>query len=253
MERDPRSQPSRTPLRASYERVRSLDPAAQLRECMDLLENPDVFLNDVAEAYVLADSCCEAPPAPDEGAGEDGELVLGRFAAGVGLEVTGAEPAELRCLSGAFDPLRGPLALEAPGGLDYVAMQHRPEAAPVLGAVASADEPTPYPVLLRLLCCFTEMATPALLEHWNAQLFKGGLGAEPSFHLHLVLWRPGELTLRHVGPDYFALCELTRDLAELARNACLESPPLGNYLAGIHWLTVDPEDSEGPLAFEWRV
>ena len=152
-----------------------------------------------------------------------------------------------------FDPLIGPVGHEALRGLDYVAMEHKLEPAPVLGAVASADEATPYAVLLRLLCCFTEMAAPALLEHWNTHLFKGALGPEPRFHLHLALWRPGDLTLRHVGPDYFALYELTRDIAQLAKEACLESPPLGNYLAAISWLSLDPEDCGNELAFGWRV
>jgi hypothetical protein len=254
MELEIESRALRTPLRASYERVRVLDAEAQLRECVDLLQNPDVLANDLAEAYVRLDSCCEPPdprPAVQETAGQEDEIGLERFAAGMGITVTGDEPAQLRCLAGGFDPLAGASGAAACPGLDYVAMQHGAE--PVLGAVASVDEASPYAVLLRLLCCFTEMATPAMLRHWDQQLFKGALGAEPRFHLQLVLWRLGEKTLRGIGPAYFALHELTRDLAELASEACIESPPLGSYLASISCLRIDPEDFEGPLAFEWRI
>ena len=255
MERKPRSRGPRTPLRASYERVRALDADAQLRECVDLLEYPDILANDLAEAYVLADSCCEAPaPAsPANGEPEEAaEISLGRFVAGVGIQITGDEPTELQCLSGEFDPLSGPGDTFGEG-LDYVAMQHEPDPAPVLGAVASVDEKTSYAVLMRLLCCFTEMASAALVGHWNQHLFKGALGGDPRFHLHLVLWRPGEVTLAGAGPAHFSLYELTRDLAALAREACLESPPLGSYLASITCLRVDPEDADAPLEFEWRI
>ena len=254
MEPKTRSAAPRTPLRANYERVRLLDADAQLRECVDVLEHPDVLANDVAEAYVLLDSCCEPPePEPAPEPAEEDEISLERFTAGVRICVTGDEPAVLRCLSGRLDPLAGSGSDGARLGLDYVAVQHDPEPAPVLGAVASVDESTPYAVLLRLLCCFTEMAVPAMVRHWDTQLFKGGLGVEPRFHLHLALWSPGEMTLKGVGPAHFSLYELTRDLGELAREACLESPPLGNRLASITCLRVDHEDIEGPLSFEWRV
>ena len=68
MEKKTPSAAPRTPLRANYERVRLLDADAQLRECADVLGNPDVLANDVAEAYVLLDSCYEPPehePTPE--------------------------------------------------------------------------------------------------------------------------------------------------------------------------------------------
>jgi hypothetical protein len=244
----PRAAP-RTPLRASYERVRGFGAEAQLQECVDLLEHPDVLANDLAEAYVLLDSCAEPPEDPPavEVAGED-EIPLERFQAGELVRVAGMETAELRLLSGRLDPL-------AAGGygLDYVGVQLDPDPAPVLGAVATLEESTPYSVLMRLLCCFVEMSPPAMVAFWDEHLFKGGLGANPRFHLHLGIWSPGEMTLRGVGPAHFSLYELTRDLAALAREACRESPPLGNYLASITCLRLDGEDSEGPLAFAWRV
>ena len=56
-----------------------------------------------------------------------------------------------------------------------------------------------------------------------------------------------------LGPADFSFLEFTRDLAALAREPCLESPPLGNYLASIPCLRLDDEDLDSPLVFEWRV
>lgn len=239
----------RTPLRASYERIRGCSAEAQLEECIDLLEHPDVLANDLAEAYVLLDSCAEPPQPPPAAEAADGdEISLERFQAGEIVRVAGMETAELRLLSGQLDPLAG-----GGYGLDYVGVQLDPDPAPVLGAVATIEESTPYSVLMRLLCCFVEMSPPAMVAFWDEHLFKGALGVNPRFHLHLGIWSPGDMTLQGVGPAHFSLYELTRDLAALAREACRESPPLGSYLASITCLRLDSEDSESPLAFEWRV
>jgi hypothetical protein len=238
----------RTPLRASTERIRGSAAEAQLEECIDLLQHPDVLANDLAEAYVLLDSCGEPPQPPTAPDEDPEEISLERFHAGDRIQVVGAESAELRLLAGQLDPIA-----DAGFGLDYVGMQVDPDPAPVLGAVAKVDESTPYSVLMRLLCCFTEMAPPAMLAFWDEHLFKGALGDSPRFHLHLGLWSPSEMTVRGLGPAHFSLQELTRDLAALVREACRESPPLGSYLASITCLELDPEDSDGPLAFQWRV
>lgn len=239
----------RTPLRAHYERIRALDADAQLQECVDLLGNPDVLANDLAETYVLVDSLGEPPETPEAPQDPDEDVIqLERFNAGDQIRVAGGEAAELRLLSGQLDPLLG-----CGAGLDYVAMQVEPCEAPVLGAVATLEESTPYSVLMRLLCCFTEMAPPALVSFWDRHLFKGALGDSPRFQLHLGLWSPGELTVRGLGPAHFSLHELTRDLAALTREACLESPPLGSYLESITCLRLDSDDSDSPLAFEWSV
>lgn len=237
----------RTPLRAGYDRIRGLDADAQLQECIDLLEYPDVLANDLAEAYVLVDSCGEAPASPEAGVPDD-EIPLERFNAGDRIQVTGPEPAELQLMSGPLEPVAG-----CGPGLDYAGLLAGPEPAPVLGAVATLEEFTPYSVLMRLLCCFTEIAPPAMVSFWDRHLFKGALGDAPRFHLHLGLWSVGEMTVRGLGPAHFSLQELTRDLAALVKEACLESPPLGSYLASITCLRLDGEDWESPLTFEWRV
>lgn len=238
----------RTPLRATYERIRGFEAAEQLQECVDMLQHPDVLANDLAEAYVLVDSCGATPTPPEIVAEDEDEISLERFQAGDLVRVLGEEPAELRLLSGQLDPLA------AEGfGLDYVGMQLDPDPAPVLGAIAKVDECTPYSVLMRLLCCFTEMSPPAMLAFWDEHLFKGALGTAPRFHLHLGLWSLGEMTVRGLGPAHFSLHELTRDMAALAREACLESPPLGSYLASITCLLIDSDDSDSPLTFQWQV
>jgi hypothetical protein len=241
--------PPRTPLRAAYDRIRGLDAEAQLGECVDLLGYPDVLMNDLAEAYVLVDTCAEPPaPSADEDASEEGAISLERFAAGDHIHITGEGSTELHLLSGQLEPLPG-----SGPGLDYVGMLHGDDPGPVLGVVATVEESTPYSVLMRLLCCFTEMTPPTMLSYWDEHLFKGAVGAAPRFHLHLGLWSPGEMTVRGLGPAHFSLHELTRDLAALAMEACRESPPLGNYLASITCLRLDGSDWESPLEFEWSV
>src|SRR5512134_4030532 len=89
----------RTSLRAAYERVRALPLVQQMRECVDLLENPTVLASELAEAYVLLESTCEPPGAeepaadgaPEAGGGEDeAELTLEHFGPGREVRVVGA-------------------------------------------------------------------------------------------------------------------------------------------------------------------
>jgi hypothetical protein len=259
----------RTPLRAAYERVRALPLVQQMRECVDLLENPTVLASELAEAYVLLESTCEpigaeelaaGSGAPAAGSGEDeAELTLEHFGPGREVRVVGAsaEPLfDFACLSGSLYPL-APGADPAPdGGLDYVGLLREPAApgtGPVLGVVESLGDATPYALLLRLLACLTELAPAAQAERLERGLFKGALGSSPVIDLHLVLWRPPGKVERIPGSEHRSLFELTRDLAEIARSACAETPQLGAALGSILCLRMDPDDFRGTLVLEWRV
>jgi hypothetical protein len=257
----------RTSLRAAYDRVRALPLVQQMRECVDLLENPTVLASELAEAYVLLESVCEPPGAEEIEAGaaapggeaDEAELTLEHFGAGREVRVVGAsaEPLfDFACLSGGLYPL-APGADPAPdGGLDYVGLLREPAGpgtGPVIGVVESLGDATPYALLLRLLACLTELAPAAQAERLERGLFKGALGSSPIFDLHLVLWRPPGKVERIPGSEHRSLFELTRDLAEIARSACAETPQLGAVLGSILCLRMDPDDFRGTLVLEWRV
>jgi hypothetical protein len=257
----------RSPLRAAYERVRALPLVQQMRECIDLLENPAVLASDLAETYVLLDAECDPPADPPDGeaagAAPDGEeeeeLTLEHFHPGREVRIVGDDGSDqgaFVCLAGAFHPL-APRALPPPdGGVDYLGLVREPafpSTGPVLGAVESLGDATPYAVLLRLLACLTEVAPAPQREWLDRRLFKGALGTSPVFDLHVVLWQPPGDGEGPPAQEHGSLFELTRDLAEVVKGVCFETPQLAAMLGQVVCLRMDPEDLHGPLTLEWQL
>lgn len=273
--------PMRTPLRASYERLRALPLVQQMRECVDLLENPDVLAQDLAESFVLVDSCfpeveddeaeLEAVAVEDDEEGEAEELALEHFSPGREVRVLTPEQDRVlehafTCVTGAFHPLLPLLPPQPPGaapsvsldegGLDYLGLLREPApsgAGPVLGAAESLSESTPYVVLLRLLTCLAEVVPAGPRAFLDRRVFKGGLGAEPVFDLHLVMWQPPDGATDAQVAEQASLFQLTRDAAELAKAACCETPQLAAAIGSIWCLRMDPAAFDGELTLEWSV
>lgn len=243
----------RTLLRRTYERARGLAPEAQLQECIDQLENPDVLVSEFVESYcaVEAGVGVSRPGGPAATGGdedEDEELVLEYFYADREISVVGARPFAFTCVGSDVQPLRG----MQPGGqqrdgLDYVGLLRAPASGPALGAVQSALDSTPFLVLLRLLACAAELAAKPQYQRLDREFFIGRLGPEPVFDLHLVLWEDG------AGAAPPPLHELTRDLAEVVKQAALEDPLFPPVLGDICALRMDPDAFEGMLRLDWRV
>jgi hypothetical protein len=248
---DERKGELRTLLRRTYERARELPMQAQLQECIDQLENPEVLVSEFVESYCaveagvgLSSPIGSAPAASD---GEE-ELGLEYFYADREISVVGARPFAFTCVGCDVAPLRG---MQQGGqqrdGLDYVALLRAPASGPALGAVQSALDATPFLVLLRLLACAAELAPKPQYQRLDREFFIGRLGPEPVFDLHLVLWEDGA----DAGP--LPLYELTRDLAEMVKQAALDDPLFPPVLGDICALRMDPDAFEGMLRLDWRV
>src|SRR5882672_9591427 len=48
-----------TILRQRFERARALSLEAQMRECVDYLQNPEVLIQEFVDAYTAVESCCD--------------------------------------------------------------------------------------------------------------------------------------------------------------------------------------------------
>ena len=111
-----------------------------------------------------------------------------------------------------------------------------------IGVAQTIDDSSAYPLLLRLLSCLTELAPATQLNVINTDLLKGALPTNPRFDLHMVLWDEGGLDASET-----TLCELSRDLAEVACEAISGCPPLAARVGTIHCLKMDPRDFQGNL------
>lgn len=182
-----------TPLRRSYERSRQLDSAGQLRECIDILEHPEVISAEVVESLRFVEEAFEQGALQPEilksrtdewlSASSEPEWIY----EGRDLSVLG-DSYSFTCLSSQVDPIpsESPRAKDGVDCLDFVGISCNESARPVLGTVQSETDSTAFSLLLRALSGFAELAPAVQLERMNSQYFKGALSAAPSFDLFLV-------------------------------------------------------------------
>ena len=165
------SSPPLTTLRSRYERARTLDADAQIRDCIDYLEHPEVLVTEMLDAF-NAIGLSYSPPTPTElPPAADASIDAAFGGMRPGSVITVCEPSletELlcvTCLTGTYAPL-SPLADpdENHGGLDYLGLARGDPPGPVLGAIQSGLDVTPYALLLRLFACLAELAPAGLLE-----------------------------------------------------------------------------------------
>lgn len=245
-----------TNLRRSYERARDLDFEAQLGECVDLLQHPELLAAELAEAFaslrsaVDTSACGDAPTSAPPSTSRPASPSEPYFYASRDVFVVGA-PDSFTCLSHHVRPLLSPPGLPADEGIDYTAITCTADRRPLLGIVQSDRDASPYPLLLRGLACLTEIATERALADLDRQGFRGLLGATPLFDLHLMLWDhwSGEQAV----PERTPLGQLSRDLAEVTQHALRtdsSSPPI---LRDIVCLQMNPARFDGRVRFAWRV
>lgn len=244
-----------TILRQRFERARVLPLEAQIRECVDYLQNPEVLIQEFVDAYTAVESCCDpdehaframAPAADDP---RSRTLVLERLFAASPVTVFDTVPFEFTCLARDVASVSGSTGQPLPrvDGLDYVAHLVDAEPVGVLGVVQHADETTPYALFLRLVTCLSEIAPEALLRAADETLFKGALGTEPKLDLQMLLREaesdPAQATLR----------QLTHDLAEAFYAGISEEWQFPDVLRNIVCLLPAPVDSDELLILEWCV
>ncbi len=247
-----------TLLRRTYELSRSQDLSDQIRECADHLSNPQLLAGELIDAYQAICSFDESElPAiceleKKEVEGSCGELVLEYFHAGQKLSVEAQPPVRMRCLATNVRPVMElcPSGEGLKDGVDYIAVGMDGEVAgtPMLGVAQSYDDTSAYALLLRGLACLTELATDARVEILNQQWLAGSLRGEPCFELHLILWDEEDRCAEDA-----TLRELSRDLAEVARDAMAAEPGLAARLGTIRCLRMDPGAFSGALGHEWSI
>ena len=117
----------KTPFRERYLRAAELGLDAQLKECMEYLEHPEVLVTEFFESYYLVER--ESHPGDDtlrKAGGDVEEMVLEPFFDSLQLYVEDDQGhvERLLCASGAFDPIP---ADQHPAlghqGLDYIGMR----------------------------------------------------------------------------------------------------------------------------------
>ncbi|MBW1885195.1 MAG: hypothetical protein JRJ58_16810, partial [Deltaproteobacteria bacterium] len=154
-----------TPLRLSYERVRVMDTAEQLRECIDVLENPGVIVSEVLESFRVVDRAFKQGVLDPVVLAERSEQRIQRAEApewiyeGRDLSVHG-DSCSFTCLSSNVEPIPEEACdpKEPAEGLDFVGITCNESARPVLGTVQSEADSSPLPLLLRALVGLAEMA-----------------------------------------------------------------------------------------------
>ena len=244
---NPRGLASATELRRRYERSLSLDLAAQTAECVDYLGHPEVLVGEFVDAFCQIDSATSSELWAREAPDAAGELCLEHFFSDRGIQVRGRDPFAFVCVTGEIAPtLPGEsVAAEPVAGLDYSGLLEGAPT-PVLGAVQSERDRTAYQLLLRLLTCLAEVAPEAQWSRLNREYFKGALGSEPRFELHLVVWDLGD------GGDLVPLHQLTRDLCDVFMSRVPEEVLFPPVLGAIVCLRMNPDAFDGALDFAWR-
>jgi hypothetical protein len=244
-----------TILRQRFERARALSLEAQMRECVDYLQNPEVLIQEFVDAYTAIESCCDPDEQKFQVVATGPEIpasraaLLDRLFANGAVSVFDTVPFEFTCVARDVASMSGSTGNPLPhiDGLDYVGTMIDSEPVGVLGVVQHDAQTTPFSLFLRLITCLAEIAPDAQLSAADAALFKGGLGVEPKLDLQLVLreaeTEPAQATLR----------QLTHDLAEAFYAGISEEWQFPDVLRNIVCLLPAPSDSDELLILEWCV
>ncbi len=224
-----------TSLRRRYERSLELSIEQQTGECVDYLQNPEVLVAEFVDAYCAVEAYC----------GDD-EMSFRRADPTTTPEIPilDRRPYSFKCIAWEFSPLSSPEMAERPG-LDYLGMTIGDAPLPVMGAVQSVLDPTPYLVLLRLLSCVAEIMPPERLRQVDERIYKGGLGADPVFDVHLVL------SASQPDRSHVALSELTRDLADVFLELIAEEWQFPDVLRHVLGLRRSGPGADAPLHVCW--
>ncbi len=243
----------KTPFRDRYVRANELGVDAQLRECTEYLQHPEVLITEFLESYYLVERDSHPGEETQRRAIEDvEEMVLEPFYDSLQLyiETDSGETERLLCASGAFDPIP---ADDHPAighqGLDYVAMRGGSSRL-VLGVTTNPAEQTPFQMLLRGLNCFAEVAPPFQVARLRSRVVRDRIDPDAVFDLQLAssLGEEKNSTQR-------SLFELTRDLADVFHSQISAHNQFDGTLGRIEYLEQVDSDAGSPstMRLRWRV
>lgn len=248
--------PEVTPLRALETRARSLSLESQMSECVDVLQLPEFFAEEVEQSVAQVRSLHDKP-AQDalqlvshsaDVADSEAFFYPSRelFVLGEGCSFT-CLGTDLEFVSG--ETSDAPVDLSAtPPAIDYAAVTCESRPFPVIGFTQRSAVETAYPLLLRGLAGVIELLQPRRFDLLEREVYRGLLGPAPVFDLALVLWddESKESASRPI-------CELTRDLAEVLKLTLAKVPSFPPVLNDIVCLRMNDKRFDGRLRFAWRV
>ncbi len=234
-----------TPFRERHERSRALDLQAQVEECADYLQHPDVLVAEFLESYYLVERKLDPELHDERLAATQAEVVLEPFFDSLELRVrAGSRTETILCVGGAFDPLPGfqHPALER-RGVDYVGVRDGSRRV-VLGVTDAHRETTVYGLLLRGLNCLAELAPPFQVARLRRHVLRERVDPEPVFDLQLGI-APG------ARPELeTSLLVLTRDLAEVFKRHVEDEKQFEGAIGRIECVELGAAD--GALRVRWR-
>jgi hypothetical protein len=244
-----------TPFRDRHERALSLDLQAQIEECADYLQHPEVLIAEFLESYYLVerkldperlDSQMAASAAAQE------ELVLEPFFDSLELRARAGRKVEtIRCMAGAFDPLPGEQhpALER-RGIDYIGVRDGTRRV-VIGVTDEKTWTTAFCLLLRGLNCLAELSVPFQVARLRRHVLRDRVDPEPAFDLQLGI----AASRAHTDGLSTSLLVLTRDLAEVFKARIEAEPQFEGAIGRIECLELPDESAtgDGTLRVRWRV
>jgi hypothetical protein len=239
-----------TPFRQRYERSCALEVEAQLEECADYLQNPEVLIAEFLESYYWVEGKLDPDRHDAMFEASQEELVLEPYFDSLVLHVDAGDRSEsIRCLAGAFDPLPGELhpALEQKG-VDYVGVREGTRRI-VLGVTDLQRETTGF--------CLA--AARAQLPRGARAAVPGDAAAPPraararrpeaAFDLQIGM------AARERAKREIALLELTRDLAEMFKRRIGEKAQFEGSIGRIEALEIGGATARagsGALRVHWR-
>jgi len=239
-----------TPFRLRYERTCTLELGAQVEECADYLQNPEVLIAEFLEANYWVEQKLDPERHDALFEASQEELVLEPYFDSLVLHVDAGESTEsIRCLAGAFDPLPGELhpALEQKG-VDYVGVRDGSQRI-VLGVTDQQRETTGFSLLLRALNCLAELAPPFQVTRLRRHVLRDRVDPEAAFDLQIGM------TARERTATEIALLELTRDLAEMFKRRIGEKAQFEGSIGWIEALAIGAASARatgGSLRVHWR-
>ena len=246
--KEPRLDPITTPFRLRYERSCTLEPAAQVEECADYLQNPDVLVAEFLESYYWVEGKLDPDRHDELFEASQEELVLEPYFDSLVLSVEDGDRAErIRCLAGAFAPLPGELhpALEQKG-VDYIGVREGSQRI-VLGVTDLQHETTGFCLLLRALNCLAELTPPFQVTRLRRHVLRDRVDPEAAFDLQIGI------AAREQDATEIALLELTRDLAEMFKRRVGAEPQFAGSIGRIECLEIGASSAHAaPLRMRWR-
>jgi hypothetical protein len=244
-------------------RSRGLPLEAQMMECVDLLQSPELVVDELLRSLEQIRTA-----APERGRLEllkdQADRAEGAFFYPSRELFVRGDRCSFTCLATSLEFRQaGPTLVAKPGpapaavepsparalhSIDYAAVTCEARPVPVLGFTARTESESAYPILLRALASLIELTRPRRFDLLDREVYRGLLGPAPAFDLALVLWDEDD-----PQDPRRPLCELSRDLAEVLKKALRAEPRFPPVLLDFVCLRMNAKRFDGRLRFVWRV